>query len=42
MVNAVVAENEPPLIVSAAEVDVALDAFDGAVGAAYEQLGALV
>jgi putrescine aminotransferase len=32
---------EPPLIVSAAEVDVALDAFDGAVGAAYEQLGAL-
>jgi putrescine aminotransferase len=33
---------EPPLIVSAAEIDVALDAFDGAVGAAYEQLGALV
>jgi putrescine aminotransferase len=32
---------EPPLIVSAAEVDVALDAFEGAVGAAYEQLGAL-
>jgi len=33
---------EPPLIVRAAEIDVALDAFDGAVGAAYEQLGALV
>jgi putrescine aminotransferase len=32
---------EPPLIVSPAEVDVALDAFDGAVGAAYDQLGAL-
>jgi putrescine aminotransferase len=32
---------EPPLIVTAAEVDVALRAFDDAVAAAFEQLGTL-
>jgi putrescine aminotransferase len=32
---------EPPLVVTAAEVDVALRAFDGAIAAAFEQLGTL-
>lgn len=32
---------EPPLIVTAAQVDAALRAFDAAVGAAFEQLGTL-
>ncbi len=32
---------EPPLIVTAGEVDTALQAFEGAVAAAFEQLGAL-
>jgi len=32
---------EPPLIVTADEVDAALRAFDGAVRAAFDQLGAL-
>ena len=32
---------EPPLVVTGAEVDVALRAFDGAIAAAFEQLGTL-
>ena len=32
---------EPPLVVTAAEVDVALRAFDGAIAAAFDQLGIL-
>jgi putrescine aminotransferase len=32
---------EPPLIVTAQEIDAALDAFEQAVAAAYDQLGAL-
>ena len=32
---------EPPLIVTAAEVDRALEAFEGAVATAFAKLGAL-